>query len=125
MYYKKLWEKELDDLYSIKNDLENGRFPKNITFKRRGYNVLTLALPSGRNLYPKDETLESVLETINKDIDFYARLIEEVRDKERKYNILENVIKESIGDIIKAGKDLNFSESVIAEYISNYIEKNI
>lgn len=119
----KTLKKDLIFLYKIKENLQSGVCPKELEFKKRGENVFTLKLPSGNYLYPKDETLESVLEVIDKNIEIFQKLIAQYRIEQRKRSILMYTIEGKIKEILKEAEIAGIDEYDAIVYIYKYLDK--
>ena len=119
----KTLKKDLNFLYKIKEKLEDGIWPKELEFKKRGYNIFTLKLPSDEYLYPKDETIESVLEVIDKNIEIFQKLIAQYQIGQRKRSILMYTIEGKIKEILKEAEIAGIDEYDAIVYIYKYLDK--
>lgn len=119
----KTLKKDLNFLYKIKEKLEDGIWPKELEIKKRGYDIFTLKLPSDGYLYPKDETIESVLEVIDKNIEIFQKLIAQYQIKQRKRSILMYTIEGKIKEILKEAEVSGIDEWDAIVYIYEYLDK--
>ena len=119
----KTLKKDLNFLYKIKEKLEDGIWPKELEFKKRGYNIFTLKLPSDEYLYPKDETIESVLEVIDKNIEISQNKITEYKKQQEQRNFLMPVIEEKIKEILKEAEIVGIDEWDTIVYIYEHLDK--
>lgn len=120
----KTLKKDLIFLYKIKEKLEDGVCPIELELKKGDRMFFTLKLPSGNYLYPKDDTVESVLEVIDKNIEIFQKLIAQYRNEQRKRNVLMNTIEEKINDIFKAGELFEITEYEVLDYIYEYLKEH-
>lgn len=119
----KILKKDLIFLYKIKEKLEDGVCPKELEFKKRGYNIFTLKLPSEKYLYPKNETVKNVLEVIDKNIEIFQKLIAQYRIEQRKRNILMYTIEGKIKKILKEAEKAGIDEYDAIVCIYKYLDK--
>jgi len=119
----KTLKKDLNFLYKIKEKLEDGIWPKELEFKKRGYDILTLKLPSDGYLYPEDETITGILKTIDKHIEISQKLIAQYQIEQRKRSILMYTIEGKIKEILKEAEVSGIDEWDAIVYIYEYLDK--
>ena len=119
----KTLKKDLNFLYKIKEKLEDGVWPKELEFKKRGYNIFTLKLPSDGYLYPEDETITGILKTIDKHIEISQKLIAQYQIEQRKRSILMYTIEGKIKEILKEAEVSGIDEWDAIVYIYEYLDK--
>jgi len=119
----KTLKKDLDFLYKIKEKLKDGVWPKELEFKKRGYDILTLKLPSDGYLYPEDETITGILKTIDKHIEISQKLIAQYQIEQRKRSILMYTIEGKIKEILKEAEVSGIDEWDAIVYIYEYLDK--